>query len=204
MPPAWPSARRPTAASAEARLQLLMSVAAGQVDAATMGLTDDDERVRATALTALAGAGPLDAAFASDALDDPSPLVRRALAEVAAHQQDVAIDALLVDHDDTVVESACWAAGERFDPTIIGRLVTIVDGHSDALCREAAVAAIGAIGDRSGLDAILRATGDKATVRRRAVLALAPFDDPRVDEALQRALQDRDWQVRQAAEDLIG
>jgi hypothetical protein len=36
------------------------------------------------------------------------------------------------------------------------------------------------------------------------VLALAPFSGPAVDEALTRALQDRDWQVRQAAEDLTG
>jgi hypothetical protein len=35
------------------------------------------------------------------------------------------------------------------------------------------------------------------------VLALAPFDGDEVDAALQRALDDRDWQVRQAAEDLL-
>jgi HEAT repeat protein len=68
--------------------------------------------------------------------------------------------------------------------------------------REAAVAALGAIGDAAGLPAILAATGDKATVRRRAVLALAPFGGDEVDAALARAREDRDWQVRQAAEDL--
>jgi hypothetical protein len=41
-------------------------------------------------------------------------------------------------------------------------------------------------------------------VRRRAVLALAPFDGPEVDAAIDAALEDRDWQVRQAAEDLRG
>ena len=55
-----------------------------------------------------------------------------------------------------------------------------------------------------GLPAILAATSDKATVRRRAVLALAPFDGPEVTDALERARTDRDWQVRQAAEDLTG
>jgi hypothetical protein len=34
------------------------------------------------------------------------------------------------------------------------------------------------------------------------VLALAPFDGAEVDAAIERALSDRDWQVRQAAEDL--
>jgi HEAT repeat protein len=69
--------------------------------------------------------------------------------------------------------------------------------------REAAVAALGAIGDTAGLPAILAATRDKPAVRRRAVIALAPFDGPEVEAALRTALGDRDWQVRQAAEDLL-
>ena len=40
--------------------------------------------------------------------------------------------------------------------------------------------------------------------RRRAVLALAAFEGDGVEAALTRALDDRDWQVRQAAEDLLG
>ncbi|MET0422024.1 MAG: HEAT repeat domain-containing protein [Acidimicrobiia bacterium] len=48
----------------------------------------------------------------------------------------------------------------------------------------------------------MHATRDKPAVRRRAVLALAPFDGPDVDAAITAALDDRDWQVRQAAEDL--
>jgi HEAT repeat protein len=61
---------------------------------------------------------------------------------------------------------------------------------------------LGAIGDEAGLPAILVATKDKPAVRRRAVLALAPFEGPDVEAALEAALLDRDWQVRQAAEDL--
>jgi hypothetical protein len=34
------------------------------------------------------------------------------------------------------------------------------------------------------------------------VLALAPFSGVEVEAAIDRALEDRDWQVRQAAEDL--
>jgi len=49
----------------------------------------------------------------------------------------------------------------------------------------------------------LAATTDKATVRRRAVIALAPFEGPEVDAALEIARTDRDWQVRQAAEDQL-
>ena len=69
--------------------------------------------------------------------------------------------------------------------------------------REAAVAALGAIGDARGLPAILAATGDRPAVRRRAVLALAPFEGPEVTAALERARDDRDWQVRDAAELLL-
>jgi HEAT repeat protein len=74
--------------------------------------------------------------------------------------------------------------------------------HDDALVREASVAALGAIGDDRGLPAILAGCTDKPAVRRRAVLALAPFDGDEVEAALAAALVDRDWQVRQAAEDL--
>jgi HEAT repeat protein len=65
------------------------------------------------------------------------------------------------------------------------------------------VAALGAIGSPKALPAILAALRDKPTVRRRAVLALAPFEGAEVDAALQAALSDPDWQVRQAAEDLL-
>jgi len=83
-------------------------------------------------------------------------------------------------------------------------LIAMTTGHSEPLVREAAVAALGAIGDDRGLPAILSACGDKPAIRRRAILALAPFDGPEVDAALDHAMQDRDWQVRQAAEDLLG
>jgi HEAT repeat protein len=74
--------------------------------------------------------------------------------------------------------------------------------HRDALVREAAVAALGSLGDPGGRDAVLAACQDKPAIRRRAVLALAAFDGPEVDAALQAALEDKDWQTRQAAEDL--
>ena len=50
---------------------------------------------------------------------------------------------------------------------------------------------------------MLAACGDKATVRRRAVLALTAFDGDEVDEMLTRMADDVDWQVRQAAEELL-
>ena len=184
----------------------------GDVATVRLALADEDGRVRATALGALARAGDLTTADLERAAQDVDPVVRRRVAEAAA-----AVDppgawepvlALLDDTDDSVVEAAAWACGEltglgeRARSSAVDRLVRLTTDHEDALVREAAVAALGSIGDARGLHAILVATRDKPAVRRRAVLALAPFDGPEVDAALARAQEDRDWQVRQAAADL--
>jgi HEAT repeat protein len=179
---------------------------AGDEAAARAALDDAEAGVRATALGALARMGRLDAADLRAALGDNDPSVRRRACELAAAvaRADVDVLPLLDDADSTVAEMAAWTLGEqgRDDGAALGALIAMAGGHDDALCREAAVAALGAIGHPDGLPAILAATTDKPAVRRRAVLALAPFDGPEVDAALQRALADRDWQVRQAAEDL--
>ena len=178
----------------------------GDEPGARAGLADPDPRVRATALGALARLGAIAAGEVATALADPDAGVRRRAAELAADQPDVDLRVALGDDDPLVVEAACWALGERENapaPDAVAALVPVASAHDDALCREAAVAALGAIGDPGGLPAILAATADKPAVRRRAVIALAPFDGPEVDAALQRALDDRDWQVRQAAEDLL-
>lgn len=187
----------------------------GDADVARQGLDDPHPAVRATALGALRRAGALDGATLALALADPEPTVRRRAAEEVAAlagpegtgpvPDQVALLPLLDDPDPTVVEVAAWASGERTppEPGAVARLAALATGHDDALVREAAVAALGAIGDEAGLPAVLAATRDKATVRRRAVLALAPFDGAEVDAALARARDDRDWQVRQAAEDLL-
>jgi HEAT repeat protein len=103
-----------------------------------------------------------------------------------------------------VVEVAAWACGEheQVDDATLDRLIELTTAADDPLVRESAAAALGAIGDPRALPAILTATVDKPNVRRRAVLALAPFDGDEVEAAIDRALTDRDWQVRQAAEDL--
>ena len=118
--------------------------------------------------------------------------------------------ALLDDADATVVEAAAWACGEltgtdpRSQRAAVERLTLLATEHEDALVREAAVAALGSIGDAGGLQAILAATSDKPAVRRRAVLALAPFEGPEVDARWQRrSRRIRDWQVASAAEDLL-
>jgi len=167
-------------------------------------LHDAEPRVRATALAALGRMGAATAADVAGAVADPEAEVRRRACEAAIGHPTVDLRPLLADADPTVVEVAAWALGERGGDgsDAVDALVAVAGAHADALCREAAVAALGAIGDERGLPAILAATSDKPAVRRRAVIALAPFDGPEVDAALLRARSDRDWQVRQAAEDL--
>jgi len=179
----------------------------GDGPAARSYLDDPAPSVRATALGALARAGDLTPDDLVTGLADPAGPVRARAAELAATLPGDGAPALapvLGDGDPSVVESAAWASGERrpAEPGIVPALAAVVTGHDDPLCREAAVAALGAIGDPAGLDAVLVATTDRPAVRRRAVLALAPFGGPQVDEAIARALTDRDWQVRQAAEDI--
>jgi HEAT repeat protein len=75
--------------------------------------------------------------------------------------------------------------------------------HAEPVVREACAAALGSLGDIRGLPAIIAACSDKPAVRRRAVLALAPFEGDEVEAVLTRALEDTDWQVRQNAEILV-
>jgi HEAT repeat protein len=176
----------------------------GDRDTVSAALIDPDAAIREVAIGAAERLGMLDAAGLTSALTDPAPIVRRRAAVVAAAHLDVDLLPALHDSDDDVVESAAWACGEHelVSDAVLDRLVQLAVEAEAALVRESAIAALGAIGDPRGLPAILAGCSDKPAVRRRAVLALAPFDGPEVDAALEKARTDRDWQVRQSAEDI--
>ena len=191
-------------AAADGRRRAALAGHEGDERTARALLGDKDPAVRATALAALARMARSSPEDFVAALADPHPAVRR---RAVTEAPTVAVDLvpLLGDPEPLVAEAAAWALGERGAGAGAGAVAALGDmvtQHPDALCREAAVAALGALGDPAGLAAILAATTDKPAVRRRAVLALAPFEGPEVEAALDRALADRDWQVRQAAEDL--
>lgn len=178
----------------------------GDGDTARSGLGDTAAAVRVTALGALERLGKLTNADLIEALSDPHPSVRRRGCELSAGRPDVQITSYLHDSDPSVVEMAAWTLGEQGSPASVAALAAVAStssGHHQPLCREAAVAAIGAIGDPAGLPAVLAALDDKPAVRRRAAAALAAFEHPDADTGLQRCLSDRDWQVRQVAEDLL-
>lgn len=144
------------------------------------------------------------------ALSDPDPTVVEAacyaLGELGAgdvpwqEESDLAVEA-------RGAPARGAPAGEVLDARageVVGPLAAIATSHPEPLCREAAVAALGALGHPDGLRAVLAAMGDKPAVRRRAAVALAAFEAPEAELALEGAAQDRDWQVRQVAEDLLG
>lgn len=176
----------------------------GDIAVAREGLTASDATVRAAAIGALERLGALTDDELIVALADPEVTVRRRVCEIAARHPDVDLVAALGDDDPRVVEVAAWACGEHESnrDAVIEALIALASTAEDALVREASVASLGAIGDERAVATIIAGCSDKPAVRRRAVLALAPFGGDDVEAAIDRALEDRDWQVRQAAEDL--
>jgi hypothetical protein len=174
--------------------------------------SDPDPAVRAARLGALERLGSLRVVDLAEAFLDDEPAVRRRAAVLAARcggtGSRTTLPALLAgrlaDPDPLVAEAAAWAIGERRLRALVPELARMATSHPDPRCREAAVAALGGIGDPTGLSAVLAGLADRPPVRRRAVVALAGFDAPEVEPALEGCLDDPDWQVRQAAEILLG
>ena len=183
----------------------------GDEPGARTALADPEARVRAAGLSALARMGRLGVDDLRSGLGDPDRTVRRRAAglagQVTAAQDRRVLRPLLRtalgDSDALVVDAACFALGELGGSSAVDHLSTVATGHPDPRCREAAVAALGSIGQARGLTAVLAALDDSPAVRRRAAVALAAFAGPEVDAALRRCRDDRDWQVRQAAEILL-
>ena len=197
----------------------------GDRDGALVLVADADPTVRSAALGALWRIGALDDDVLRRSLGDSDPAVRRRACALAGRRWGATgpdgghadgtgggtvivgdVVAALDDTDDAVVETAAWALGElgaRCRDIGVAALGRVAGTHRSPVCRESAVAAVGAIGAPEALAVVLSALGDTANIRRRAAIALAAFDDPAAEEGLRRCLTDRDWQVRQAAEELL-
>ena len=191
--------------SVDERFAVIQSGFNGDVVTAETGLASEHSDVRASAIRSLHRLNALTTEHLLLAIADSAPEVRRTAAEFAAPFHDVSIKHLIDDADVFVAEMAAWSLGER-TPVTDDELQQLIDRtttHDEPVVREACAAALGSIGDERGLPAILIACTDKPAVRRRAILALAPFDGEEVDAALAHALEDRDWQVRQNAEILV-
>jgi len=181
---------------------------AGSTTLITREMTSDVARARVLALRAARRRGLLAPSDWLRAIGDPDATVRREALTLYAHHgpDDLDVVAAVIDSlgdaDALVVDAAAFALGEHQVAAAVDALARVAGGHDDARCREAAVAALGSIGDERGRAAVIAALADKAPVRRRAVVALANFEGPDVEAALASAREDRDWQVRAAADQL--
>lgn len=193
------------------RLDAVVAGYRGEAAAAEHLLDDKDAGVRAAALGALARCSALQRGQVEQALADESPAVRRRGAELAAAE--IELTGLLSDPDASVAEAAAAALGERDgDRGAVPELCGMARRHHDPLCRESAVAALGAIaagadaeaGHQAILAVLLSAMHDRPQIRRRALLGLHQFDDHRAAAAVRAALDDRDRQVRAVAGELLG
>lgn len=198
------SQRAAQPSAARRRAAIALAAHADDEAAVRMGLDDTEPKVRLAALAALVRIGRATPGDVASRLRDPDPGVRRGSCELACAVPGSSARLLLDDDVPAVVEAAAFAVGELGEPHCVERLCAIAAEHDDPLCREAAVAALGALGDPTGKRAVLAALHDVPAIRRRAVVALAAFDGSDVDDALRERLVDRDWQVRQAAEDVLG
>jgi len=177
-------------------------------DALARALADPDPTVRRRAAAEVARWAATCSEPTRAEPSEPEPTEPEPTGAAPTPVVDGLLGRLIDDEVDTVTEVAAFACGElalddRTRPLVVAALDRLARTHADSLCREAAVAALGSIGDPAGLTAVLHGCSDRATVRRRAVLALAAFDDPAATEALRRLVADRDLQVRQSAEELL-
>jgi HEAT repeat protein len=171
-------------------------------------LVDDVGRRRVLALRGLVRQGLVTDDEWLSAIEDRDVDVRREALNLIAHVDEIRHDVFdamlrsLHDGDALVVDGAVFALGEHLYVGAVDQLCVIATSHEDARCRESAIAALGAIGDDRARPAIVAALDDKPPVRRRAIVALSNFEGPDIDAALERARDDRDWQVRAAVNQL--
>ena len=170
-------------------------------------LSHEHPRARVLAMRGLARRSELTSNEWETLVTDSDPEVRReTLAEIGTlGKSPVAsgrLVSLLHDEDSLVAEAAAFAIGECGVLEGEAGLQAMLAQHEDARCRETAVVSLGLLSRDSSRQAIIDALSDKPTVRRRAIVALASFEGKDIDDALDVAATDRDWQVRSAVEQL--
>lgn len=145
-------------------------------------------------------------------LDDSDPVVLEMAAWACGEQHESHVDTSTLDTstaDASPDDSADSRGDELIDAVddtdaVVARLIELAEHAEVPLVRESAIAALGAIGDeRSAAVTMAAARTDKPAVRRRAVVALSAYAGDAVIATLRDALDDRDWQVRGAAEDVL-
>jgi HEAT repeat protein len=172
-------------------------------------LTSDDPVLTRIATTALTPSQAFENMKALTALtQDADPSLRAAAAEKLGSCGSEALETLSrleYDPDPTVRECLATAYGEIDSADTVAWLSFAARDDSDRHVKEAATAALGAIGNNAGLETLLLLINDgPPQVRRRAIAAITVFDDERVEPAIRLAALDRNPGVREAAEMVVG
>ena len=171
-----------------------------------------DPGVRAAALGALERLAVADDSDVAVALGDVDPAVRRRAATIAARHPGVALLETLDDTDPMVAEVAAWACGEREDVDDVVFVRLVCWRRRPVPTRSCANRASQPSGRSATSGGSTRSSRRPPTGHRFAAEPCSPWRrsstpptpaPSEVDSALHRALEDRDWQVRQAAEDLL-
>ena len=198
-----------------ARHAVVLAGYRGDVGAARSASGHADPEVRVAALGALDRLGELTADDLTSALGDPAATVRRRAARLCAGRAGMTapLVALLDDDEPTVADEAAFALGESAPDgsgpgpgraEAVRALSAMARDHADALCRESAIGRPGL--DRRPRRGSTRCWRAAGTGRRSAAAPCWPWPrsrDREVTEALEALTDDRDLQVRQAAEDLL-
>ena len=151
-------------------------------EAALRDLTSDSPRARLDAADALGRVG--------EAIkDEACPALRRAL-----------------QHDDAELRyTAALSLGELRDRESVPALIDQVEGDGHPMPRQAAVIALGLIGDPRATSSLRRALrSDSPDVRFQATSSLAQVDPEGAGKQLRRALKDSDPEVRGSAAAALG
>lgn len=186
---------------------LKTTVLAGYTQNATQideGLINTNGRIRSAAIRAAVRAQMISDAKLESFLTDQSAEVRITVVNASITRPGIKIhERLHLEEEPLVYEALIFTLGERKERSSHDELCRIALSHSDALCREAAVAALANLEMEASLDTLIQAANDRPPIRRRVAIALAYFDNPVATQCLERLAKDRDWQTRKIANDLL-
>ncbi|MBI4301625.1 MAG: HEAT repeat domain-containing protein [Chloroflexi bacterium] len=171
-------------------------------------LRDQNEWVRWTACWALGQIGDKEAAAQiAPLLRDQNESVRQKAAEVLGMLAEaVAVESLVEavgsDSSRWVRLFAAWALGRAKDKRALKPLVKALR-DKEWNVREKAAEALGEMGEKAIEPLAAALKKDNIYVRRSAVAALSKIGGPQAKEVLRQALKDKDWAVREQAQEAL-
>jgi len=112
--------------------------------------------------------------------------------------------AALDDEDDKVLDNVIFALGELGDARAVPHLVRVLGRNKSERARKSAAKALGMLGSRDAVDALIAALKDTDfKVRKSAARSLGQIGDRKAVPALKSAMNDPDYTVVKYVEDAL-